>query len=1136
MLGGTLQNVGIYDREISDLSEIEKRLVIILTLQQQMARSAAMGDLARTIEQPANQLKILQQQIAEVGRWLSAVFYGVISQILPYINGFVMAIKSLIQMFATFVGYELPDSSGDTGTILDDVSDSMDDINSGIDDANSGLDSAKQKTKEWKNFLAGFDVANVIPDQDSEDTSGSGSSGSGSGVSVDPRLLQALEDMDYIFGKVHMKAMDIRDRLLEWADILGKIIDDNIFKPIQNSWNKYGAGIISNIKETRDDIVYVLGGVFEVIGEKWKPFFQSASDLFFSLSETATLVTDNITTFLRHVWDKGGKYLFEALWDLATAFLDLATSVNDNFVKPMLTWFNKNISPAFGDLVGIILKGAGKIVKGFANVISWISKCKPVVITLSSAFAAMFLTIKIGKLLQLISSVKETIEIYGGLKDMIKTVIKKFIENNTAVSGAKSAIATLNTVISNTGVWTAISNKINLVAGKFSLAGTMSGGLAGTLKTKLGSALTWLANNPIVAVIAGITAVIAIIAALGNKMKEKKYDVDDYSDSVREQKEAVDELKSSLDSAKKSYEDSLVDAQAEAEELQRTYENLKKLGGKTGIIDKSDLTEATRLQGIMNEKLGDCVKITEEGKLVWQQNKEQIDQNIESLRKKAEEEAKAALYSEYIKANIKAMNEQKVAQDQLATKQKELEELESKWYLNRTKSENDRIDQLKADISGLKDTVEVAGQTIDESNAYIKEYEENLYGAADSVAELTDEMASFYESFGLSDKAGTEFENLANQMEKTTNTMNNCMKDGKVINQKEYEDVKKTRQKLVGEYAEKAKKYKLSYNDIINIAKKNGVKLTNEEKKQLKESLDNAKKSKSDLQKVKEEQNKELLTLLEKHGIDKNSKLGQQYQAELRKAQEKGTESGDAYIKNIKKSIDQQDISPNVKAQWDLGQNIFKNPLTTSTKVTGAESAGQSAYDTLKKLIVKTYNGTVKTTGASEAGSKAATDIKEKVKNLPASLNKTVGNVSNAWTYVKDWFNGKSVSIKVDLVAGKVTSTVQNALKLISGFMYADGGFPDVGQVFIAREAGPEMVGTIGGHTAVANNDQIVSGITSGVYQAVLQALRDGGNVQKRGGDLYITIQNSDGTTTEKVIRDYEKQMIFSGGKGGFKI
>ena len=52
---------------------------------------------------------------------------------------------------------------------------------------------------------------------------------------------------------------------------------------------------------------------------------------------------------------------------------------------------------------------------------------------------------------------------------------------------------------------------------------------------------------------------------------------------------------------------------------------------------------------------------------------------------------------------------------------------------------------------------------------------------------------------------------------------------------------------------------------------------------------------------------------------------------------------------------------------------------------------------------------------------------------------------------------------------------------------FAAGGFPDVGQLFVARESGPEMVGTIGGRTAVANNDQI----TDGIYNAVRDAMGD---------------------------------------------
>ena len=55
---------------------------------------------------------------------------------------------------------------------------------------------------------------------------------------------------------------------------------------------------------------------------------------------------------------------------------------------------------------------------------------------------------------------------------------------------------------------------------------------------------------------------------------------------------------------------------------------------------------------------------------------------------------------------------------------------------------------------------------------------------------------------------------------------------------------------------------------------------------------------------------------------------------------------------------------------------------------------------------------------------------------------------------------------------------------LITLPLLADGGFPDSGQLFIANEAGPELVGTMDGRTAVANSGQIENGIAQGVYQA----------------------------------------------------
>lgn len=56
---------------------------------------------------------------------------------------------------------------------------------------------------------------------------------------------------------------------------------------------------------------------------------------------------------------------------------------------------------------------------------------------------------------------------------------------------------------------------------------------------------------------------------------------------------------------------------------------------------------------------------------------------------------------------------------------------------------------------------------------------------------------------------------------------------------------------------------------------------------------------------------------------------------------------------------------------------------------------------------------------------------------------------------------------------------------------YASGGYPNEGDLFVANEAGAEMVGSIGGKTAVANNDQITKAIAEATYQAITQALHE---------------------------------------------
>lgn len=149
--------------------------------------------------------------------------------------------------------------------------------------------------------------------------------------------------------------------------------------------------------------------------------------------------------------------------------------------------------------------------------------------------------------------------------------------------------------------------------------------------------------------------------------------------------------------------------------------------------------------------------------------------------------------------------------------------------------------------------------------------------------------------------------------------------------------------------------------------------------------------------------------------------------------------------------------------------------------------------------------------------------------------------LKNVWEKITGWWKGLGFSpISVKMPHFTWTSTpadgwianvlgaigLPTSLPKLNVSWYANGGFPSMGEMFIAREAGPELVGSIGRKTAVANNDQIISGIESGVYRAMMAA-----NATKQGGTQTIRIINEiDGDVVgEKVIKYHNGKVMQTG-------
>lgn len=123
-------------------------------------------------------------------------------------------------------------------------------------------------------------------------------------------------------------------------------------------------------------------------------------------------------------------------------------------------------------------------------------------------------------------------------------------------------------------------------------------------------------------------------------------------------------------------------------------------------------------------------------------------------------------------------------------------------------------------------------------------------------------------------------------------------------------------------------------------------------------------------------------------------------------------------------------------------------------------------------------------------------EIKEKFKAVIDAITGFVERALEIWNKVKDGIRTVAEAIANGMnwklphiplphftISGEF-SLMPPSVPRIAVEWYAKGGFPDTGELFVAREAGAELVGSLGGKTAVANNDQIVEGITSGVRNA----------------------------------------------------
>lgn len=153
--------------------------------------------------------------------------------------------------------------------------------------------------------------------------------------------------------------------------------------------------------------------------------------------------------------------------------------------------------------------------------------------------------------------------------------------------------------------------------------------------------------------------------------------------------------------------------------------------------------------------------------------------------------------------------------------------------------------------------------------------------------------------------------------------------------------------------------------------------------------------------------------------------------------------------------------------------------------------------------------------------------------NIASAIGQTIeSGVNSVISWVEGVINSliRTVNSAIRLInkipgvnIGEVKQVSLNRVKVST---YESGGLPDFGQLFLARESGPELVGTIGGRNAVVNNDQIVESVSKGVYDGVRDAMRENKN-----GGRYTFVATVDGRTLFETVVDMNNSAVMATGE-----
>lgn len=273
----------------------------------------AWGDLANTLNQPANQLRLIQGNIQNLSRTIGNLFLPVIAKVLPYINAFVIALQRLFAWIGKIFKIDLSNlmpkgGGGSSGAISDLIGDTG--------ELEDGLNAATAAAKKLNKQVRAFDELNVI-NTSSGGAGGAGAGGIGSGL-LDEAFNEAyqeyLDAWNDAFANVEDKAQGIADKIQAFFR--------DLFKPIAAAWNSEGNRVVVGWKRALQEI----GKLVKDIGRDFMTIWQQQGtvdifkDIFHIIGDIGFIV-GNLAENFRIAWNTNevGLHIFENIRDVIGA-------------------------------------------------------------------------------------------------------------------------------------------------------------------------------------------------------------------------------------------------------------------------------------------------------------------------------------------------------------------------------------------------------------------------------------------------------------------------------------------------------------------------------------------------------------------------------------------------------------------------------------------------------------------------------------------------------------------------------------------------------------------------------------------------------------------------------------------------